>query len=235
MECDLEMHFGSAAEEIGRVAAAVDPTIVVVDAAAHRRPGRGAAGARALQLLRRVGCPVLSVAFGRAALPRRAVVGVDFSPASIRAAQAALLLLDDRATVRFAHVAIQTYSDQPVREPSGAILGGDAIAEFDRLRAELAPYLTSDGTVETRVLAGSVVDELLFEADAAEADLLAVGTHGPGFVERLFVGSVAAGVVHHAPCSALVAPNPAPAEYERLSRVMSEPAPATPSEDVRAK
>lgn len=46
---------------------------------------------------------------------------------------------------------------------------------------------------------------------AGEADLVVVGSHGWAGLRRLFLGSVARNVLHHAPCSVLVVRGPASA------------------------
>lgn len=56
----------------------------------------------------------------------------------------------------------------------------------------------------TRVLSGSAEREIVEEAEKWGADLIVVGSHGYGFWERMFLGSVSNAVVHHAPCSVLV-------------------------------
>ncbi|HMS42083.1 MAG TPA: universal stress protein [Pyrinomonadaceae bacterium] len=56
----------------------------------------------------------------------------------------------------------------------------------------------------TRVLSGSPEREIVEEAEKWGADLIVVGSHGYGFWERMFVGSVSNAVVHHAPCSVMV-------------------------------
>ena len=42
------------------------------------------------------------------------------------------------------------------------------------------------------------------EAEAEMADLVVVGSHGYGFINRMLLGSVSNYVAHHAPCSVLV-------------------------------
>lgn len=58
--------------------------------------------------------------------------------------------------------------------------------------------------ITTRVLCGEPKQAVVEEAEEWGADLLVVGSHGYGFWERMFLGSVSSAVVHHAPCSVLV-------------------------------
>ncbi len=56
----------------------------------------------------------------------------------------------------------------------------------------------------TCVLSGLPERGIVEEAEKWGADLIVVGSHGYGFWERMFVGSVSNAVVHHAPCSVMV-------------------------------
>ena len=55
--------------------------------------------------------------------------------------------------------------------------------------------------VEVETLEGSPKKVIVEEAERWEADLIVVGSHGRGAVERFLLGSVAHAVVLHAPCS----------------------------------
>ncbi len=55
--------------------------------------------------------------------------------------------------------------------------------------------------VTTKVLSGSPKGVILEEAEAFGADLIVVGSHGYGLVERFLLGSVSQAVALHAKCS----------------------------------
>jgi len=55
--------------------------------------------------------------------------------------------------------------------------------------------------VSTQVLEGSPKKEIVEEAERWGADLIMVGSHGYGPIERFLLGSVAQAVALHAPCS----------------------------------
>ena len=59
-------------------------------------------------------------------------------------------------------------------------------------------------TIELGKPARSIVDT----AASWGADLIVMGSHGRGFWGRLTLGSVSDAVVHHAPCSVLIAKSP---------------------------
>jgi nucleotide-binding universal stress UspA family protein len=74
--------------------------------------------------------------------------------------------------------------------------------------------------VETRVIGGTPAETLRAAADAAAADLVAVGTRGPGWFERLLVGSVASEVLRGAHTHVLLCPAPGADERLRVERAL---------------
>lgn len=64
----------------------------------------------------------------------------------------------------------------------------------------------SQSKVETQLREGLPPGEIVAAAKEWQADLIVVGTHGRGGLERLFLGSVAEEVLRHAPCPVLVIP-----------------------------
>lgn len=62
--------------------------------------------------------------------------------------------------------------------------------------------------VSTKVLAGSAKKAILEEADAFHANLIVLGSHGRGRMERFLLGSVSLAVVTHAECSVEVVRRP---------------------------
>lgn len=58
--------------------------------------------------------------------------------------------------------------------------------------------------IEKEILMGSAKKMIIKTAEKWEADLIVVGSHGYGFIERLLLGSVSDAVIHHSPCSVLV-------------------------------
>jgi len=63
----------------------------------------------------------------------------------------------------------------------------------------------SNLSVETEVKLGAPARVIIDEAKDWNADLIVVGSHGRGFWGRLTIGSVSDAIVHHAPCSVLIA------------------------------
>ncbi len=70
---------------------------------------------------------------------------------------------------------------------------------------------SSDGgsmKITTEVLSGSPKRVILEEAEAFGADLIVVGSHGHGALERFLLGSVAQAVALHAKCSVEIVRSP---------------------------
>jgi nucleotide-binding universal stress UspA family protein len=151
-------------------------------------------------------------------LPRTVIAALDFGPASVRAAQAALLVVADGGTVLLTHalaplVRPAALSTVPENDP-----GAEAHALFDRVREELIPFTPPNVKLETRLITDDAMAGIISSAARAGADLIAVGTHGGNFFSRLLLGSVAESVVHHAKQAVLVSPPPSPGEALELWR-----------------
>jgi nucleotide-binding universal stress UspA family protein len=214
----VHVRFGAVAAEVSRFARELSATMVVLGSAPHRRFRHMASGDRAAQVLHSARCPVLSVPPSFAELPHTVIAALDFGPASVRAAQAALLVVADGGTVLLTHVLpplvrLSALSDLPETDPNT-----DAQALFDRVRDELGPVVPSGVKLETRLITDDAIPGILSSAPYAGADLIAVGTHGGGFFSRLLLGSVAESVMHQARQAVLASPPPSPGEAFELRR-----------------
>ena len=231
----MHVRFGAIAEEVADVALARSATMVVVGSAPHQRVNRMIAGERAVYVLRASPVPVLSVPPGFSALPRNILVGVDFAPASFHAAQVALLLLTNGGTLTLLHMLSPLLGDAPLRDATGRDPADAVQTLFERVRDELRPYVPDVVTIETRVRTGDDADCIVRCATSIGADLVAVGTHGPHLLERLFLGSVASSVVHSAPQTVLAVPPPSSAEaLELWLRITGTATSAKPNEWIDA-
>ena len=214
----IHVRFGSVAAEVGRFAREVSATMVILGSAPHRRFRHLASGDRAAQVLHSARCPVLSVPPSFSALPSTVVAALDFGPASVRAAEAALLVVADGGSVILTHVLA------PLVRPSalGTVQDNDASVEahalFDRVREELDPFVPANVKVETRLVTDDAIEGILSSTSHVGAEMIAVGTHGPGFFSRLLLGSVAESVLHDAPQAVLASPPPSPGESLELRR-----------------
>lgn len=62
--------------------------------------------------------------------------------------------------------------------------------------------------LSTRIAGGSPKQAILEEAEAFKADLIVLGSHGGGRIERFLLGSVSLAVVTHAACSVEIVRRP---------------------------
>jgi nucleotide-binding universal stress UspA family protein len=202
----VEVLGGDPARTIADRARATDAQLIVLGRTRHALAGWHDAEL-ALRLLRLSDVPVLVVPPGVTRLPHRVVLAVDFTPYSIHAGQVALRFAADDALVHLVHVRnVRPLPGVDVREWSHGYEESTR-SELARARTELGG---DDGhQYETASLTGDPATALTDFATGASADLVVCGAHGRGFVDRLFVGSVAAGLLHRAPCSVLCVPGSA--------------------------
>jgi len=136
---------------------------------------------------------------------RRILLATDLSSASEAATDQALQLARD---LRAALLVVS------VIDPSPAHGTGPAVARMDQRRAareSAAQTIVVKGrrsgvSVSFLVWEGEPGPAIIEAAVAEAADLLVVGTHGRGRLERLVLGSVSDHVVRHAPCPVLIVP-----------------------------
>jgi nucleotide-binding universal stress UspA family protein len=85
-----------------------------------------------------------------------------------------------------------------------AILNAAYEEAEERLRALARELQQQDKKVAAEVLRGDPATALLEQTDAQQADLVVVGSHGEGGVDRFLLGSVSERLSRHARCSVLV-------------------------------
>jgi nucleotide-binding universal stress UspA family protein len=88
--------------------------------------------------------------------------------------------------------------------------------------ARAAARLGDGVTVETVLLSGHVVREILAYARDKRIDLIVLGTHGRTGVSRAILGSVAESVVRLAPCLVLTVPSSVLAAGEPVAAPVAE-------------
>lgn len=203
---DVELHEGDPATVVARLAHQAGATMIVAGLGRHRVTDRVFGDETALRLIRAADVPVLATAPGLSRAPRRIVVAVDFSETSLRAARVALTLASSGATIYLAHVAPRDSSlyDWKGWGTSYKHSVGDAL---QKVREQLrVPDAT---TVQNVLLQGDPATELLAFATSVNADLIATGSHGHGFVARMLIGSVTTRIVRCSTCSVLSVPHTA--------------------------
>lgn len=211
---DVEVYDGDPALVLGTLAHSVSATLIVAGLGRHSVMDRVFGSETALRLIRVADCPVLAVANGASHAPRRIVVAVDFSETSLRAARLALDLAASGSVIYLAHVAPRDSSLYEWAERAGSYKqdAGDAL---QKVRDQL--HVPEGITVQKVLLQGDPTTELLAFAASVNADLIATGSHGHGFVTRMLIGSVTTRLLRLSTCSVLTVPHSAVMTRARVS------------------
>jgi len=202
---------------ITEAAREVHADLVVVGSRGRGALARAALGSTADRVVRACPAPVLVIPSGYGESPsawRLAVVGMDFSEESTRAMSAAIRLLQGTRVqapeVVLFHTVALTFEfcgpDSPLLLPEH----WDKAEGVARQKLEELAAAAQVGRVHIRpaTFRGYPSDGILHEAQRGNADLIAVGTHGGGAINRLLLGSVAERVLHHAGRPVLTARQP---------------------------
>ena len=198
-----EIVSGEPERVITRLAASRHSPLIVVGLGRHEVLDRIFGSETALKIARISKVPVLAVPAEVRGAPRRAVVGLDFSEASLHAAQAALNLLAAGGVLHLVHV---TPRDRLRLDPWISDREYDDIVRhrFARFRARL--IVPPNVTIEQTTCSGDAARELIAHAQRQDADVIAAGSHGHGFVSRLVIGSVTTALLRAAKTAVLVVP-----------------------------
>ena len=176
--------------------------LLVVGTHASGDIGRALLGSTGERIMRESHCPTLIVPPD---CRRRAIttilVATDFSAAS----RHALTLAHDFAGLLGATVhAVHVVFDERVKSHEHYEVHEHLRGLIDAATVDLAAMLADYPDVPASVRAGIPHQEIIQAADAANADVIAVGLHGHNPIEAAFLGSTANRVVRRAPCVVLV-------------------------------
>ena len=200
---------GKAGVVLNEVARERHAGLIVVGGRHHGAISRGLGGSTAHHLVRTAAAPVLIVE-SRVQTFERVLASVDLCDAGgmtlrVAARYAALL----GARLRAVHVV------EPAKYPVVVPLSLDqteyerrCMEEFARLIESELPDLPLDDRI---VRTGVATEEIAEETAAWRADLLVIGSHGKGWIDRLLIGSTAERLLNRLPASLLVVPIQAPA------------------------
>ncbi len=193
---------GQYAQSIVELAHDRGARVIVIGTGRHDSLGRFLYGERAMQIVRLTDRPVLVVP--RNASPgfvRHAAVAVDFSPASLRAATALFPMLSAGSRLTLIHAKPHAHADETGN--------GSAEGRCDELFKRFIRLLHVPATisVETRVVWGDPVTAIDDFARLNGVSMIACGRRqNYTLTERLFVGSVSAGLIRRVQCPVLVTP-----------------------------
>lgn len=211
----VDVFWGGVPRTVARAAHDLRSPCIVMGLGRHRPVDRLLGGETAVRTVRHADCPVLAVPAAFGALPRTIVAGTDFSDASAHAIRTAMPLFGPDATLHLVH------AWQPIAQadPSAASYDADYRAQLPNRFARFVAAVGVPGgtTVRTELMEGRPADRLIAFADERAAELIVVGRHGRGMMERLLVGSVTTRVLRGATCAVFVVPEPVPSVRVELA------------------
>jgi nucleotide-binding universal stress UspA family protein len=210
----FEVIEGAAAPVILERAQALPSDLIVMGTHGHSGFERFVLGSVTEKVLRKASCPVLSVpprvhgVAHRPPLFSRILCAVDFSDCSLNALTYAMAMAQE-ADARLTVLHVMEMSPEVEEVLSG---GSDVLRDYtiraraarvERLRAIVPEAVRAYCTVETVLAEGKPSGEILREAAERRSDLIVIGIHGRGAVDRLFFGSTTQHVVREATCPVL--------------------------------
>ena len=207
----VQIEVGTPASEILKYAGIRGAGLIVLGLRRHGIMDRVLRDETTLNVAQRAHGAVLGVVPTQQGIPRHAIVGVDFGPASKPAAKAALDVLAAGASPETPSVLRLVHVERD-GEPREHTAGESVIARLgvetalQELVRELPP--PADVRVEWATRHGQPAEELLAYADEVHADLVAVGSLRHERLERWLLGTVTTAVVRDGRCSVLVIPPP---------------------------
>jgi nucleotide-binding universal stress UspA family protein len=146
----------------------------------------------------------------------RALIATDGTDASLAAATWCQTNLPVDA--QFTVVSVAPLPEDPNADAGGIegpLLDADSADEIEHEAlqhagdsASATGELLAPHPVEQRVVRGEAGSAVVDIADEVDADLVVVGSHRPGMLTRVFLGSVSDYVVHHSKRPVLVVPLP---------------------------
>jgi nucleotide-binding universal stress UspA family protein len=205
---------GASHREVVDLAREVNADLIVVGAAEGGGALRRIFGSTADGVIRQAPCPVFVVRSASAFPPTRVEVPVDLSPIAANALRQGL---DFLAQVGAGKAETEVLFVLNPLEVAGSLhFTPEQIERFTL--DELHRFLkVNDASPElARVRNGYPSEEILAVLKERQADLVILGTHGRRGFERLMIGSVATGVMHHAPCNLIIVPPGVPLQQEAV-------------------
>lgn len=203
----LEVRIGNPAWVLGQATREEGAQLLVLGGKHHSAAVRWFGGSTAHHAVRTIDVPLL-VAAAPTTRFERVLVACDLSEATVPTLEAA------RAFGRPFGAQLRVLT---VVEPLPAIPDvGIQIDEGEHLRIterEVAAMVSGGGDgdrLETIVQTGSAARTITDEAAGWGADLVVVGSHGKGWVDRVLLGSTTERLLNRLPCSILVIPIRAP-------------------------
>ncbi|HEX9611732.1 MAG TPA: universal stress protein [Gemmatimonadales bacterium] len=199
---DVQIRFGGSTRVLAEMASERHAGLVVLGGKRHAALQRWLGGSTAHSAARAVPVPLL-VTRGHVHEPRRVLVAVDLSGAAKPTLRAAERL----AGIWDAELRVVTVLE-PLPTVPGAVV--PQWMEFSALWEETLKRdvwsLVRRPRAQTIMRHGAVMEVLRREVAEWRADLLVVGSHGKGWVDRMILGSMTERLLNELPTSLVVVP-----------------------------
>jgi universal stress protein E len=194
---------GATADVLEAVVDETDAMMLVLGGKHHSKLGRWLGGSTVQGVVRRLPVPLLVTA-GELPIHPRVMVAVDASYAALPTI---------RQAIAFARLLGSPLHALHVIDPAPAIAELPRDWSREIVERDLWPIipLIERGKV---IREGDPFDMIVDEAKAWRADVIVVGSHGKGWVDRLLIGSVTEDLLNNLPCAVLVVPVPKPEGHE---------------------
>lgn len=200
----IETHTGTPSRVLADQAARHHAALLVMGLGRRNPLDRLFGTETTLATLRASSVPLLAVPPDFSGAPLHAVVGLDFSGASVAAAQLAQRILARGGRLTLVHVRPRFTDPSPDWQAWDADYSRTLPPLLVKVREQLASR--DDITVESTTVRGDPAPALLAFAHSAGADLIAVGTQRHSLLERIVVGSVASRVLRASRSAVLAVP-----------------------------
>lgn len=202
----VEVAMGVPADCILNAAQNWPASLIVVGIGEHGAIDRWIGSETAVAIAKRSKIPMLAVPQNITHLPTHAAAAIDFTKASINAAEAAATLLGPNGVLTLVHASMLVKPDSD----SGSLLDvytAGATSKLEAIRDQIRR--DTPCRIQLALVNDEIADGLLSYADQTHCDLLALGGHDMGLVDRFLLGSTRTKVLRHAHIPVLVAPHPA--------------------------
>lgn len=136
---------------------------------------------------------------------QKILIAIDSEPIAAHAADiGAELARLAGAEMAFIHVIDPALTNAADTGIQPAVLAASVKEEARKLIGDFRKRLPPQSSALEFVQVGSPLTEIVRAAKDWPADLIVIGSHGRGGIRRALLGSVAEGVLRHAPCPVLV-------------------------------
>jgi len=178
-------------------------TMIVLGLGRHRRLDRLFGTETAITVFKHARTPVLAVTSGARGLPRHACAAIDFTKASLSSGAVAASVLAEDGKITLVHAC----AFKGVVSREGDLVDIYRTGARSKLQDAVATLRRhTRKQVDGVMIDGEPGDTILKYASDEGCDLIALGGHEQGLVDRILLGSVRTRVVRAAKCSVLITP-----------------------------